>query len=238
MRAVPLPLRPARALCVGAHPDDVEFFAGGTAVGLAQAGTEVTLVVCTDGSRGGRGLEDASQVRRAEQEAAASHLGVREVVRLAHTDGELAASDELRAQLAREIRRVRPELVLGHDPRTLWQTFGERAHLGHSDHRAAGRGLLDAIYPRAGSPNFYLDQLQGGLEPWFPAELWLFDTAEPDLRVDVSAHFERKLSALQAHHSQRASAGGLLRAARGAARHHAGGDGLAEAFVRLRLPWG
>ncbi len=146
-------------LVVGAHPDDAEYFAGGTLVRLADSGARIELVVCTDGA--------------------------------------LANDETLRAELALALRRIRPDLVLTHDPRTLWAVYGGRAHPGHSDHRAAGQALLDALYPRAASPNFYLEQLEAqGVEPWYPREVWLFDTAEPDLRIDVSSSFARKLDAL------------------------------------------
>jgi LmbE family N-acetylglucosaminyl deacetylase len=76
---------------------------------------------------------------------------VRERANLGRPDGELVNDDPLRAELALHVRRKRPELVLTHDPRTLWNVYGGRAHPGHSDHRAAGQAVLDALYPRAAS---------------------------------------------------------------------------------------
>jgi LmbE family N-acetylglucosaminyl deacetylase len=221
-----------RVLVVGAHPDDAEFFAGGTLATLARAGVSVGLVVCTDGSLGGRGIDDTARVRREEQRAAADALGIGEVTHLDHADGALEPGDELRRQLVREIRRQRPELVLGHDPRTLWTRFGRQAALGHSDHRAAGRALLDALYPRGRSPNFYREL---DLEPWWPRELWLFDTQEPDWLADVSNGWEPKLAALRRHESQAESGGGLLRLAEALARRLGSPECPAEAFVRLEL---
>jgi len=216
-----------RVLAIGAHPDDAEYFAGGTLARLADAGAEVALVVCTDGARGGRGIDDVARVRAGEQARAAQIVGFREQVNLRRPDGELANDDRLRAELALAVRRERPELVLAHDPRTLWNVYGGRAHPGHSDHRAAGQAALDALYPRAASPNFYAEQLaEPGVEPWYPREVWLFDTAQPDLHIDVSATFARKLDALRAHVSQNRG-DGLLRGARAL--------GLAEPFARLVL---
>jgi len=226
MSAPELPLRPERVLAIGAHPDDVEFFAGGTVARLREQGARVTCVVCTDGGRGGRGLDDAAAVRRAEQARAAAILGVAELVSLAHPDGELAPGEPLRTELIREIRRTRPDLVLAHDPATLWQRFGGRVHMGHSDHRAAGQAALDAVYPRAMSPNFAPEL---GLEPWAPREIWLFDTARPDLFADVGETLATKLEALAAHVSQNPG-GSLVRAAEAAAKALPG-----EGFVRLRL---
>jgi LmbE family N-acetylglucosaminyl deacetylase len=216
-----------RVLAIGAHPDDAEYFAGGTLARLADAGAQVALVVCTDGARGGRGVEDMARVREAEQANAAKLIGFGSAANLRRPDGALANDDALRAELALAVRSQRPELVLTHDPRTLWNVYGGRAHPGHSDHRAAGQAVLDALYPRAASPNFFVDQLaRPGVEPWYPREVWLFDTAQPDLHVDVSAAFARKLDALRAHASQN---GGdqLLRGARAL--------GEAEPFVRLVL---
>jgi LmbE family N-acetylglucosaminyl deacetylase len=246
-----LPFVPARALAIGAHPDDVEFFAGATLLRLREAGVALTLVVCSDGGRGGRDLVDPAAVRHAEQARAAEQLGVEAWHWLAHPDGELAAGEPLRRELVQAIRRVRPELVLAHDPRTLWTSIGAVVHPGHSDHRAAGQATLDAVYPRAASTNFYWEQLGGttdegipgfeatrqtdGLTPWYPRELWLFDTDAPDLRIDVGSFLERKLECLRAHASQEAAAGGLVAAARAIGAHWGSAESAAEAFVRLRL---
>ncbi len=226
-----LPLRCERVLAIGAHPDDVEFFAGGTVARLREQGARVTCVVCTDGGRGGRDLDDPAAVRRAEQARAADALGVAEVVSLAHPDGELAPGEPLRTELIREIRRARPDLVLAHDPTTFWQRLGDRVHMGHSDHRAAGEAALDALYPRAMSPNFAPEL---GLAPWAPREIWLFDTTRPDLVVDVGATLGVKLAALAAHASQNPG-GSLVRAAEAAAKTASSGAFQGEAFVRLRL---
>jgi LmbE family N-acetylglucosaminyl deacetylase len=233
-----LPYEPKRVLAIGAHPDDVEFFAGATLVRLGRQGAHVALCVCTDGGRGGRGLDDAAGVRKDEQARAAEAIGAAEWSWLEHPDGALGPGDPLRGELVHEIRRVRPELVLAHDPRTLWTPVGGITHPGHSDHRAAGQAALDAIYPRSISPNFYAEQFagEGALKPWYPREVWLFDTNQPDLRADVAEYFEVKLAALRAHASQEdVGAGGLLDAARAIGRHWGSGDRPAEAFVRLRL---
>jgi len=213
-------------LAVGAHPDDAEFYAGGALARFADAGARVSLVVCTGGGRGGRGLGDAVAVRATEQARAAELLPFHARENLGRTDGELAVDEPLRAALVRALRRVRPEVVVTHDPRLVFAPVRDRFRLQHSDHRAAGQALLDSVYPRAPSPNFYPEQLAEGLEPWFPREVWLMDTAEPNARVDVAKTFERKLAALAAHVSQN-TGDSLVRAARA--------NGPAETFVRLTL---
>lgn len=233
MPAAPLPLSPRRVLAIGAHPDDVEFYAGGTVRRLVEEGAEVTLVVCSDGGRGG-GVGEPAAVRGAEQDAAAGRLGIARLVWLGHPDGELAPGDPLRAELVRELRGLRPELVLAHDPQGLWTVIGGIAEPKHSDHRAAGQATIDAVYPRAANPH-YVQSVEPGLQPWYPRELWLFDTAAPDLLVEVTDTFACKLDALRQHASQEAAAGGLLAPARAHAAHWGGAEHPVEAFVRLRL---
>jgi len=232
-----LPFVPRRVLAIGAHPDDVEFFAAATVAQLLDAAAQVALVVCSDGARGGRNLGDPAAVRRGEQARAAAALGIDDWLWLAHPDGALAAGDPLRSDLVRSVRRVRPELVLAHDPRTLWTIIAGIAQPGHSDHRAAGQATLDAIYPRSPSPNFYAEQLGGdeALQSWYPREVWLFDTAKPDLCIDVADGFERKKASLLAHASQEEAVGGLAAAARAMGAHWGSEQRPAEAFVRLRL---
>lgn len=231
----PLPFVARRALAIGAHPDDVEFWAGGTVRRLVEEGAEVTLVVCSDGARGGPAGRPTDG-RRAEQDAAAGLLGIARLVWLGLPDGELAPGDPLRAALVLEIRRTRPELVLAHDPRDFWTVVGGIAQPKHGDHRAAGQAAIDALYPRAASPHFHPEQLaEPGIKPWYPRELWLFDTAAPDLRVDVADTFACKLDALRAHASQEAVVDGLIAPARAHAAHWGSAERPVEPFVRLRL---
>jgi LmbE family N-acetylglucosaminyl deacetylase len=232
----PSDLAAKQVLAVGAHPDDAEFYAGGTLALLSHSGAQVTLVVCTDGRRGGRGVDDVIHVRHAEQDRAAKALGIHEVLHLGRPDGELVPDDSLRAELVRAIRRTRPELILTHDPTTLWTTYGSRVYLGHTDHRATGQALLDAVYPRAANPNFFPDQLEReGLKVWYPRQIWLFDTAQWDVRVGIGSTLDRKLEALRQHDSQKHSGGGMIEAARAVARAVGGEAEPAESFRALRL---
>lgn len=223
----PSALGAPRVLVVGAHPDDAEYYAGGTLLRLAAQGARIALTVCTGGGRGGRGLDDPVAIRAAEQAAAAEVMGFAARENLGRTDGELAVDEPLRESLVCALRRERPDIAITHDPRLVFAPVRDRFRLQHSDHRAAGQGTLDAIYPRAPSPNFYPKQLADlGLEPWYPREVWLMDTAEPTIRVDVSQSFERKLDALRAHRSQNPE-DSLVRAQRAL--------GPSEEFVRLVL---
>lgn len=226
-------MTPPRVLAIGAHPDDIEFFAGATLAGFVAQGAAVGIVVCTDGGRGGaEGGAPLVARRRAEAERAALALGVAAPVFLGHADGYLLADDALRRDLVREIRRARPDLVLVHDPSTLWTPLGATVQLGHSDHRAAGQAALDAVYPRLALASFYPELAGAGVAPWFVRELWLFDTAAPDHFVPVADAAAAKRAALSCHESQHVP--GLLAAADALEAAFRGGE-RCEVFRRLRL---
>ena len=186
---------PARALAVGAHPDDVEFQCGATLARFASAGCEVSHLICTDGSKGSWEVEDDLDAlverRKDEQRAAAATLGATgEVVFLGEIDGELESSRALQAELAAWIRRLKPDVVLGHDP---WKRYRL-----HPDHRNAGFLTVDAVVA-ARDPHFFADQ---GLAHHRPDALLLFEADEPDLHVDVTGFAGAKCDALECHVSQ------------------------------------
>jgi LmbE family N-acetylglucosaminyl deacetylase len=142
----------ARALVVVAHPDDVDFWARGTVASWTSAGIAVAYLVLTDGDSGGfdpRIPRSAiPDIRREEQEAAASELGVDDVRFLGYPDGRLAPSYRLRRDITRVIRQVRPERVLTWTPEWSWRRF----HRNHPDHRAVGEAVLSAVFPDAPQP--------------------------------------------------------------------------------------
>lgn len=186
---------PERALAIAAHPDDIEFNAGGTLAKWAAAGCEVSYLVCTDGSKGSWDPDDDQAAlvlrRQDEQRAAASALGASgEVVFLGRVDGELTATPETVAEIARWIRVLRPSIVLGHDP---WKRYRL-----HPDHRAAGFLTVDAVVA-ARDPHFFPDQ---GVAHHRPDALLLFEADEPDHQEDVTGFAEAKLAALERHVSQ------------------------------------
>ena len=134
----PLPT-PTIALAIGAHPDDIEFGAGGTLTSWARDGCRVIMVVMTDGSKGSwrPDVDQAELVaqRAAEQRAAAAVLGAAGVEMLGHIDGELENSMAVRARVASLIRSYRPDVVLTHDPWARYEI--------HPDHRATGWAVVD-----------------------------------------------------------------------------------------------
>jgi LmbE family N-acetylglucosaminyl deacetylase len=186
---------PSSALAIGAHPDDIEFGAGGTLAKWAAAGCVVHHLVCTDGSKGtwnpDADIEALIAIRQREQRAAAAALGATgEVVFLGHVDGELESTLAIRGDVARWIRLLRPDVVLGHDP---WKRYRL-----HPDHRHAGLLACEGIVA-ARDPHFFRDH---GLAPHRPSRLLLWEADEPDHLEDVSAFVDTKLRALEAHESQ------------------------------------
>jgi LmbE family N-acetylglucosaminyl deacetylase len=231
-----------RALVITAHPDDVDFGAGGTIAGWTKAGIEVAYCICTSGDAGGfddTPRDQMAALREREQRAAADELGVQDVTFLRYPDGRLTASIELRRDISREIRRFRPGLVLSQSPEIWWRRIGA----SHPDHRAAGEAALAAVYPDARNPFAHPELLENeGLDAWTVPQLWLM--AAPDERqnvvVDITDTVGQKISALRAHHSQTAhlpNLEDLIRSwGRGLARRHELPDGrLAETFQSVRL---
>jgi LmbE family N-acetylglucosaminyl deacetylase len=195
-----------RVLAVLAHPDDAEFWVGGS-VGLwTDAGSEVTYCVLSDGDAGGfdpaMPRAKIPQVRRAEQVEAAALLGVGDVRFFGLGEGGFrCAGRELHVDLVRLIRQVRPQRVVTWSPEWNWQRFRSC----HPDHLATGAAVLTAIYPDAGN-QFALPQLkeQEGLDAWTVGEVWLLNSPQREVNhyVDITETFDRKVAAVRAHASQ------------------------------------
>ena len=230
-----------RVLVVAAHPDDAEFYCGGSIAKWVAAGAEVSFVVCTRGERGGRDLAVSAaalaETRRAEQLEAAAILGVKQVIFLEHGDGELKADDALREEITKAIRQVKPDAVVAHDPAPYYVSLAGYTYIHHVDHKAAGQATLAAVYPCAPNPRFYPEHADLGLGSHRVAEVLLIDMAEPDLFVDISATIEAKAHSIAAHRTQAAVWGGQEALVREWARRVGKLAGLeyAEGFRRLRL---
>ena len=195
----------SRALVVTAHPDDVDFGAGGTIASWVAAGIDVTYCICTDGGAGGVDRDvprsEIPGIRRAEQIAAAKACGVTDVRFLGYLDGELVVSHDLRRDIVRVIRQVMPDRMLIQSPERNWGRIGA----SHPDHLAAGEAAIQAIYPDARNPFAHHALLNDeGLDAWTVREVWLMADANPNHWVDVTAHLDTKFAALDAHASQTA----------------------------------
>lgn len=191
-----------RILVVMAHPDDVDFGSAGSVASWTDRGIEVSYCIVTDGDAGGSDLSvsrtDMAVIRREEQTAAAAVVGVKDVTFLGYSDGRLTPSIELRRDVSREIRRVRPNRVICPTPERNW----DRLFASHPDHLAAGEATVCAVYPDARNPFAHPELLAEGYEPYTVPELWLVGTSSPNRAVDVTATFDRKIEALLSHRSQ------------------------------------
>ncbi|MCL5047528.1 MAG: PIG-L family deacetylase [Firmicutes bacterium] len=189
-------------LCIVAHPDDIDFGAGGTIKRWTEAGVKVTYCLATNGDAGGFDLdfprELMPQVRQEEQRAAGKVLGVSDIRFLGYQDGQLEVSLDLRKSIAAVIREVRPQRVLTQNPE---RNFA-RIFSSHPDHMAAGEAALDAVYPDARNPFAFPDLLEAGLLPHSVEEVWIMSHGQPDTFVDVSDTLSAKLEALRCHVSQ------------------------------------
>ncbi|MCU1394648.1 MAG: family deacetylase [Ilumatobacteraceae bacterium] len=196
---------PTVALAIGAHPDDVEFGAGGTLAKWAANGCVVHHLVLTDGSKGtwnpDADIEALRVTRQAEQREAAFRLSTGcgwlpphdytgTVTFLEQIDGELDSGLAMRGEVARCIRTVRPDVVLGHDP---WKRYRL-----HPDHRHAGLLACEGIVA-ARDPHFFREQ---GLAPHRPDTLLLWEADEPDHAEEMFEFLSVKITALEAHQSQ------------------------------------
>ncbi|HEY46913.1 MAG: hypothetical protein AMJ88_08080 [Anaerolineae bacterium SM23_ 63] len=196
--------QPLRVLVVLAHPDDPEFYCGGTVARWVSEGREVTYCLLTRGDKGnddvGTDPELLAQKRMAEQRAAAEVLGVKEVIFLDHPDGYLTPDLTLRRDVVRVIRQVRPKIIVTCDPTNF---FPSDRYINHSDHRAAGQATLDAVFPAAGSGLYFPELLQEeGLQPHKVEQVYVAGAQHPNTIVNVTKFFDHKLSALKEHASQ------------------------------------
>lgn len=194
-----------RVLVVTAHPDDVDFGAAGTIAGWVAEGVEVTYCIVTDGDAGGFDpavpRSQIPAIRRAEQVAAGAAVGVHDVRFLGYRDGELTVTHDLRRDISRVIRQVRPERMLIQSPERNWR----RLPASHPDHMAAGEAAIFAIYPDARNPFAHPVLLNDeGLDAWTVHDVWVFGTPTPDTFVDITDRFDTKIAALRAHESQTA----------------------------------
>jgi LmbE family N-acetylglucosaminyl deacetylase len=192
-----------RVLVVTAHPDDVDFGFAGSVAAMTDAGVEVAYCIVTDGGAGGAetGIprEEMAEIRRDEQRKAAAVVGVHELHFLGYLDGRLQPTLELRRDISRVIRQVRPQRVYSQSPeRNL-----DRIYASHPDHLAAGEATLCAVYPDARNRWAHPELAAEGLEPWTVPAVWLgAATSGPTHYLDITSSIDRKIEALLSHKSQ------------------------------------
>jgi len=228
-------------LVVTAHPDDVDFGSAGTVAAFTSAGIEVTYCIVTNGDAGGsdRAMSraDMAALRQREQTAEAAQVGVSDLRFLGYPDGRVQATIELRRDISRVIRQVRPERVITQSPDRRWDFI----FASHPDHLAAGEAAVCAVYPDARNPFAHPELLEEGLEPWTVNELWIMAAEGSNIVVETTHTIDRKVAALMCHESQMPDPDGSADRVKAGAKMAAETAGLpdgssAELFRVTRIP--
>jgi LmbE family N-acetylglucosaminyl deacetylase len=193
-----------RALAVGAHPDDIDFGASATVALWCEQGWEVHYLLVTSGQKGVQNVEQDpvtfGLLREREQHAAAEILGVHSVTFLGYMDAEVELTQQLRKDIAREFRRLRPHRLLALNPEILPTDY----FVNHPDHRAVGTATLDITMTGGTTAAIFPELItEEGLQPWRELEeTWLMGPGGGSTVVDVTATVDSKFAALRAHASQ------------------------------------
>lgn len=226
-------------LGVAAHPDDLDFAAGGTIAKLAEQGARVYYLILTDGSKG---TSDAKaefsklvKERQKEQQDAAAALDVEEIFFGNFEDGTLENTAEVRKEIVRHIRKLKPDTVITIDPSMLY--VAKLGIINHPDHRAAGQAALDAVYPLACNAPSFPELAQEGLEPHKVRTVLLANYNQWTCCVDTTQTQGQKAAAIQAHASQQPGLSGWKPALDQLTKEagEAIGCKCGEAFVRIDL---
>jgi LmbE family N-acetylglucosaminyl deacetylase len=176
-------------LAIVPHPDDAEFYAGGTLAQFAKAGNRVIIVTTTDGAKGSFELtaQQLIETRRAEALNAGKRLGAEKVIFLGYTDLELDRIEpyELRERYVRLIREYKPDILMTEDYMYTAET--------HPDHRIVARLACEAV-TFANLPLLYPEHLKEGMELHFTPEKYYYteDLAVANHIVDISETFDHK----------------------------------------------
>jgi LmbE family N-acetylglucosaminyl deacetylase len=182
-------------IVIGAHPDDCDADAGGTAIMLSKMGHKVKFVSVTNGDKGHQSMGGGAlaKIRMAEAKEAGKRFGIDEYVVLDNHDGELVPSLEVRLQIIREIRKWNADVVIAPRPNDY-----------HPDHRYTGMLVQDAAYMVV-VPNVAPDTPPLKKNPVFLYTADHFQRPNPfrpDIAIDISDVFEQKIYAMAAHESQ------------------------------------
>ena len=191
--------KPKMILALVPHPDDAEFYAGGTIARMIAEGAQAVIVIATDGRRGSfqHDSETLINLRREEAKQAAAVLGAETPILLGHADMGLDALPPgfLREQFVRLIRQYKPDVVITEDPFAPDEV--------HPDHRAVAWAASDAI-SYASLPLVHPEHLAEGLQPHFVLEKYFYaeNPSGANKIVDVTDTMEKKLAALAEHKTQ------------------------------------
>lgn len=194
---------PERAVAIFAHADDIEFGIAGTIARWTDAGAKVTYVIVTDNSSGDNSpdadLKALVETRKREAEESARIVGVEDVRILNYRDGYVQPTMELRLDLTRIIREIKPQVVVTFDPTTI---LASDNYINHPDHRAVGEAATYATFPYAGARPIFPELLAEGYEPHDVDRIYFQLSEKNNLHIDISSVIDRKLEALRVHKSQ------------------------------------
>jgi LmbE family N-acetylglucosaminyl deacetylase len=186
-----------RVLCVVAHPDDMEYGAAAAVARWSAAGIEVRYTLVTSGEAGIDGLSpgQAGPLREQEERDGAALVGVHDVEFLGHRDGVVEYGLPLRRDLARAIRRHRPDTIVSMTPRERFAGGGTN----QADHRAVGLAALDASKD-AGNRWIFTELTDEHHEPWTGVRRVMYaGSPEPTHGVDVTGFVDAAVASLRAH---------------------------------------
>ena len=194
---------PQKILVILAHPDDPEFFCGATIAMWVDDNHDVSYCLLTKGEKGVNEdferVDNIIQIRMHEQTLAARKLGVKNIIYLDYEDGYLTPNIKLRKDITRVIRMQKPDIVVTCDPTNYYL---RDTYINHPDHRAAGQATIDASFPGSQNPLYFPELLNDNLLPHQIKEVWLSLPKEPNITLDVTDTWPKKISALLNHQSQ------------------------------------
>lgn len=230
-------LKPKVVLGVAAHPDDLDFGASGSMSKWAKEGADVYYLILTDGSKGSDDpkitSEELVKIRQNEQRKAAEAVGAKDVFFLSYPDAYLEVTMDLKKDICRVIRKIKPDVVVTSDPTMIYNS--ERGFINHSDHRAAGQATIDSVFPMARDRLTFPELVKEGLEPHRVPTLLLSAFGGGNYFVDITSTIENKMNALAAHDSQMADIAKTQENMKMFAKMTGGkmGANYGEGFIRL-----
>ncbi|MDP2671503.1 MAG: PIG-L family deacetylase [bacterium] len=198
--------RNKKFLAVSAHPDDADFYAGGTMLSWLASGAKGSIVIATNGDKGSSDKnltsEKLAETRKKEQLSASSVLGLEQTWFLDFPDAHLEITQDLKAKLVKIIREYKPDAIFTFDPSDFYSV--QLGQINHPDHRAIGQAALDAAFPQARDFLTFPTEGQQGLQPHSVTDFFLYnsDLEKNNFFVDINSFFEKKLDLLKLHKSQ------------------------------------
>jgi LmbE family N-acetylglucosaminyl deacetylase len=233
-------LKPKVVLGVAAHPDDLDFGCSGTIARWSSEGAKTYYLIITDGSKGSSDpkltSEELIKIRQEEQRAAGKVLGLQDVFFLNYPDSYLEVTQDLKKDIVKMIRKIKPDVVITMDPTVVYSL--SRGFINHSDHRAAGQSTIDAVFPQARDRLTFPELLEEGLEPHKVPTLLLTNFDKQNFYVDISDYVDIKLDALMKHESQVSNPDETKKFVKGFTKKagEKSGYDYAEGFIRLDMP--